>query len=86
MNATKPEMLKIVRLVGNCAQSGNPRTHVLGRGNAKNGEEERAGQGNTKKGIEKGKARANQEGKGKGKARALQGKERKRARERDGCG
>ena len=39
MNAPKPEMLKIARLVGNCAQSGNPKTHVLGRGNAKNGEE-----------------------------------------------
>ena len=35
MNAPKPEMLKIARLVGNCAQSGNPNTHVLGRGKAK---------------------------------------------------
>ena len=39
MNATKPEMLKIARLVGNCAQSGNPKTHVLDRGNAENGSE-----------------------------------------------
>ena len=68
------------------ALSGNPRTYVLDRGNAKNGEGKRAGQGNAKKGIEKGKARANQEGKGRGEARTLQGKERKRARKRDGCG
>ena len=78
MNATKPEMLKITRLVGNCAQTGNPKTHVLGRGNAKNGEEkgrakamqrkeqEKARQGQIRKGKEEVRQGHCKEMKGKG--------------------
>ena len=65
MNATKPEMLKIARLVGNCAQSGNPKTQVLDKGNAKNGEE-------------KGKAKAMQRSNWNWQGRGKSGRERKR--------